>query len=1643
MPNSIREKEGIQPRSLHDLCTTFPSTPDHEIHRDHHLEIFESVFSGSVDLLVLEGQEGSGKTTLLSQFAKRYPRQVVSSFVTPVRRHGYDPAALRRDYSAQLLSIVDPRKPFARQDGRDGVLQSLVQRLKRSHGTHTYYFVLDGLTDIADPVMRREVARLLPIGYGFRVIVSGEFRLLPPELRDNYRIKTTQAVNFSLSDVQQYLSVLDVSDAEIRKIYQDCGRGVPARLASVRRILIAGLNVHHARGQDIHGLFEQEWQHVIGDHLAARILGILAHSRHRLTSHTLSDVLSLDHDTVRTRIATIPFLRLDPRTSYVSFVSQSFADFASSKMSDTKDVAIAMIVEHLTGRDANESSDDVDSVPGYLEESGKLEEVISFLSPDYFSSVVERSESLAPLRRQVQVGMNAALKLRQDGALVRFGMDSSAIMEIETAQVSRSEIEALVATNQVAQALSLAGNCPLREDRIHLLGVIARCQKERDIPVDEDIIEQIRRLYGQIDGKSLGDKAIDIAADLFPSCPDVSVGLIEQGSWSEGGENELDVAYIRLSIATAMRQSTVSGAEDDLETIRNRIRNPRLRGFASGLAGRVQPASEVIAEVERIEAASDKLYVLRKWAIEHAARKDAVHVARYGLRTVVKSTRYAPNARVLRELSMPLLHTKDSSTARSLVRSFDGQRATVGELGPTEETVRLELNLAVAESLYDADLTSNRLVEVYLGVDELEDLSTKASCLARLLWAIETIDVQFEEKEQLTALCTDELDRAIADLLRDTAEQTDVTRRIISAMASWDVRRSFVLARMLNTAYRREEGLLVAIESTLDAEVECVDLKCLREAYDLLRERQSRDVAAALIVEYLSRKGSDGQRAIVDAGFNAFREVFYSVYDPMERCRVLCLLYVLAEKGLLSASDTVRSDLSIGIKDSLSELEPGWGRIDAGFRVGRAIADWRPKAAKQYLCDAEAERRRNALSSLTSEWTYQTCLRLAIRAFAGQLGQGYDAQDDMSRLEHLIERIPGTSLRSQLWAELAMRLFLREHSDDGRRVMGEHVVPLIETRREGPARVHSIISVAPALYRNHKTTALRLFDSLEGYEKDAALIACAEFIMKKCIPSDPYETHEAGYQIAYEDAVDVAELASNISQDNLVYSLIVALGDTLAPSSRFPDGLTEQQKSDVAQMIEDLVACKFPDQENIRHDGYVVASNAQLLRINKGKRQSWIQVVDRARTIPNRSDRAFVLAIIGQVLPAREARRREDVFREAISVAETIPCTYDRLARLNHLAGKMALKCPELARKCLTNAIAGVRNAGDGADSGVVRDVIDTAFKIDPDFAGSLVSLTDDDPARSVTRHEMKRRLDTLRGKKAIIDEVESWEEFDRGNREMPRSAWLALGSLNARRAKAVGMEQLRPALRAAGQYPLRDGYPILAWVIENAVRWFSGTPQSRSAIRILFEGAMHATELAESAGNSASVAVREGASMASTRRSEESLVVQPGDKEGAVEFVRKWFERSASEYVHICDQYFSPDELDLLMLVQSVNASLEVVVLTSRHCQQQNGIASLRDAYQGGWKHISDQKPPRAEIVVVGVEGSEKSPIHDRIILSKQGGISLGTSWKSVGAKQDSILRVLSEREAAELSERVQLFIVQRRREYGGGRLSYETVTL
>jgi hypothetical protein len=170
---------------------------------------------------------------------------------------------------------------------------------------------------------------------------------------------------------------------------------------------------------------------------------------------------------------------------------------------------------------------------------------------------------------------------------------------------------------------------------------------------------------------------------------------------------------------------------------------------------------------------------------------------------------------------------------------------------------------------------------------------------------------------------------------------------------------------------------------------------------------------------------------------------------------------------------------------------------------------------------------------------------------------------------------------------------------------------------------------------------------------------------------------------------------------------------------------------------------------------------------------------------------------------------------------------------------------------------------------------------------------------------------------------------------------------------------------------------------------------------------------------------------------------VNAGSREKALQFLRNWFTDEVKEYLKICDQFFGPSDLEVLSLLLSANPKCKVYILTSKRHHDQEGISLSNDEYVQHWRRISDQDPPETEIVIVGIESSDKSPIHDRWWLTEGGGLRIGTSYNSLGKTQDSMIARISESEAKLLESDINQYLIDKKRYYNGERLRYFSVTL
>ena len=225
------------------ICSTFPRFHSPQVNRDNFIHAFEEILGGEVDVLLVQGKEEIGKTTVLAQFARRHPDRCLSVFVRSSNRFSFDPAIVLSDLCNQahwlLFRRECPDQPPADESELRRLLFELQRRARRTAGS--FYFVFDGLAGLDQDAsqFRQLVLSLLPIGSpGFKFLITGAETMLGGSLK-GVPWKTFTLPGLTLDETAAYLQDFGLSSSAVNELFRTF-RGVPGRLASVRRLLESG-----------------------------------------------------------------------------------------------------------------------------------------------------------------------------------------------------------------------------------------------------------------------------------------------------------------------------------------------------------------------------------------------------------------------------------------------------------------------------------------------------------------------------------------------------------------------------------------------------------------------------------------------------------------------------------------------------------------------------------------------------------------------------------------------------------------------------------------------------------------------------------------------------------------------------------------------------------------------------------------------------------------------------------------------------------------------------------------------------------------------------------------------------------------------------------------------------------------------------------------------------------------------------------------------------------------------------------------------------------------------------------------------------------------------------------------------------------
>jgi hypothetical protein len=509
-----------------NICRSYPQLADPQIGRDNVIQLLDTMLDSDLQLLTIEGAEGIGKTTLLAQFAKHHGDKCFSVFVRPTSKFAYDPTVIRQDMCDQMnwfltATELDPHTVIDESVYRQ-LLMDLQRRARQFH--QRFYFVVDGVTDIPqDGPQVQDILGMLPFGLPqFKFLISGTAESLLGSLKNKINHKPVLVIPFTLDETVRFLSNLNLSPSEAHEFHR-AAKGTPSHLAAIRRLLESGSSPESLLGHlpgKLPTLFEMEWKAVdTSNDLQLDALALLSYDRRKHTLVTIARTFNTTPELTASLLSPLTFVTMSPgEQTEVQFVSESFRNFVGSRLQARRERVRSCVIDTLMMHP--ESDEALAFLPTYLDEAGKLEELIEFLSPDHFAAMVEKSRSLSPVQQKAELGLTAALKQNRDGDMLRFGLERVVLAELRTTEIPRSEIEARMALGEYDKAVALAQSSILTQNRLRLLAAIARLQKRDGLTPEAAVVEQISQLFAETEDSALMEGWEDLASDLMFSRPD-------------------------------------------------------------------------------------------------------------------------------------------------------------------------------------------------------------------------------------------------------------------------------------------------------------------------------------------------------------------------------------------------------------------------------------------------------------------------------------------------------------------------------------------------------------------------------------------------------------------------------------------------------------------------------------------------------------------------------------------------------------------------------------------------------------------------------------------------------------------------------------------------------------------------------------------------------------------------------------------------------------------------------------------------------------------------------------------------------------------------------------------------------------------
>lgn len=1617
------------------------STGIHALKKDH---IFRKNYTFALKknldenkIVFLEGDADSGKTSICQEFCFENITNAVSIFFNPLNKIDYNVEYFLENVISQLRIYVDSQNNTSTSSGNIGIeeFQRLLFKIRKKTKKENLYFVIDGLDDNTkeNNLLLKKIIEILPLGdANISLLISAQQKefLKKNENLQKLETRSQSLLGFSEQQVSNFFAFdnIPISQDQIEKIIKITD-GYPGKLQVCKKLSFT-VPIEEIIENEFKKLIEIQCKKInIADNNINVLLSILALKDNLFTKIDLTKILEVDDLTFQEIIDNTPILEI--RDEYVLFQSINYKGFFKNILRQNLKKVDDLLINFLSSSETINSKLQLSEL---YAENRQWGNVVSIIDESFLANAISTTESLKKVNNSIGLAHQASIESKNTADLFKFSVQGSIINDFENTQNLDSEIRARLAINDVAGAINLAESTLLRINRLKLLSSIAKTEKEINNNVDEDLINTIINLYKTVDFTDAGEKIYDIVANLMYVIPHLALELIESSS-STSEEHDIN-EWIIAKLSVASIKSENSGSVEEKESNEKLIEkiesnnSKKISKAVSFLVGNYD-AGKVLEEVQKISDSKEKLKLLRIWLSNNKQNTENIElVIEKALDELISSSSESIlSLESLKDITYQLPYIKKISTKERLYQRFIKLDKEIKEIGLDKDRYVYELNLFHALFTMYKDKSIVKLSSILNNASKIDDSLIKIEVFCEIYNKL--IKISSPSFSKSKSYIKDVITKLNIDLLQNAANHHNISKQYLKTLSSVDIDFCTELISYFNTQTNRDKARIHCLSHYLDNNLKHITL----EKLDLIKLNfETNHYLNYFYLNILDRfSESKGLHfTIINYSLKFIEEIEKSTLSFSNKIFCFVQLYKIVSKNEEIKYHKNRF-LKSKIEECWEKVDEYWDKVNIGFFVCAELSEIDKAFSINIFKKSDKLKNESWISSEETSKTYIYSISIVLKSFIGLNILGVNTHSHYKNLETLIDRIPSEAERLELWTEVGFNLLLENKLELAQKIYNNHVLLLLQGVILKPEAFSSCVRALVLTHHYNPNLAIDYINEIDNLTRNEVYDSICEFYVTRKNPYEIYEGEILHSNCTYNDILKALPVLEKITKDVFIYSVITSIQKAITDKN---SSVILTQKKEIARRLSEIISKKLPDVENIKHNGYKIICEVKIALINRDN-SNWKNLYDESQTIPNFSDRIFVKANLLEHIPFDRAKmiNKSTLFDEIVEDLKNLNNNYEYIERINEISEIMYDAGKTKWKKIVEDAFSVTNKIGkENISYRYQKALIDTIFRLDSDFAKELLNSIEN--KNSMKNEYLKDYYMSLEIAKKIKNNQTIEQKETENSRVILKGVVNTLAAFNSGKTSIRKPDEMNKYLNLTYKLPLKECLALYHYYFANCNKH---TPPKNSESKYgdfllkLFEDSIKSTNLIEIIAtnrkkNSASINFDEFSS---------NLPLKPGNREEAIKFIQEWVNDEVEDFLVFADPYFEAKDIEFAKLLkQAGKDDITLEILTHKFIEQED--------IEREWKRVSVENIPYINITFCNIQNENKCPFHDRWLITKNGGLRIGTSFNSMGISRDSEISTITNIDADNIYQTILRGYVERtKREHNFQKLSYKSYSL